>query len=260
MTRSAPAATPAMELDDTERPPEGALPLFTAAAAPAPALSAPRARPLRRLILDAGAAALDDEDLIALLLAGVEPPATARQLAASLVSTFRSAPRVLAASPDRLRQVAGIGNAHAVIVKAAEALATRHARAAVPETIDPLLNNDDLVVRYCRTLAAHRPVEELHLLHLDTKNRLIRDECHQRGSINHTPLYPREVCVRALQVNAAALIVVHNHPSNSPTPSRADISMTEKLRDALKLIEVTLHDHLIVTASDVSSFRQLGLL
>ena len=260
MTHATHTPAPAMQLDDTERPPEPEMPLFAAAATPEPALSAPRARSLQRLIVDAGAASLDDEDLIALLLAGVEHPATARQLAASLVSTFRSAPRILATPPDRLRQLAGIGHSHAAIIKAAEALAVRHARAAVPDTIDPLLNNYDLVVRYCRTLAAHRPVEELHLLHLDAKNRLIRDECHQRGSINHTPLYPREVCVRALQVNAAAMIVVHNHPSNSPTPSRADISMTEKLRDALKLIEVTLHDHLIVTASDVSSFRQLGLL
>lgn len=260
MTASTPTASPALQLDDTEHPPEAALPLFTAAAAENRTLSAPRSRPLRRIILDAGAASLDDEDLIALLLAGVEHPATARQLAASLVSTFRSASRVLAAPADRLRQVPCVRNSHAAIIKAAEALATRHARAAVPDIVDPLLNNYDLVVRYCRTLAAHRPVEELHLLHLDTRNRLIRDECHQRGSINHTPLYPREVCVRALQVNAAALIVVHNHPSNSAEPSRADIAMTEKLRDALKLVDVTLHDHLIVTASGVFSFRQKGLL
>lgn len=249
-----------MQLDDIELPPEPGMPLFAAAPSPEPPLSAPHARPLRRLIVDAGPASLDDEDLIALLLAGVEHPATARRLATSLVSTFRSASRVLAAPPDRLRQVAGIGNSHAAIIKAAEALATRHAQARVPDSIDPLLNSYDLVVQYCRTLAAHRPVEELHLLHLDAKNRLIRDECHQRGTFNHTPAYPREVCLRALDVNAAAMIVLHNHPSNAPDPSRADISMTEKLRDALKLIDVTLHDHMIVTASGVFSFRQKGLL
>ena len=260
MTPATHTPAPAMQLDDTERPPETDLPLFTAAAAPAPPLSASRTRSLHRLIVDAGAASLDDEDLIALLLAGVEPPPAARHLAASLISTFRTAPRILAAPPDRLLQVPGVGNSHAALIKAAEALATRHARSCVPGRIDPLLNSYDLVVQYCRTLAAHRPVEELHLLHLDAKNRLIRDECHQRGTFNHTPAYPREVCVRALQVNAAAMILVHNHPSNAPEPSRADVSMTEKLRDALKLIDVTLHDHLIVTASGVFSFRQKGLL
>ena len=249
-----------MQLDDIELPPDPPIPLQAPASATSIAPSTLRARPLRQIIVTAGAASFDDEDLIALLLVGVEPPPSARKLARALISAFRTAPRVLATPPDRLRRVAGVHTSHAAIIKAAEALAIHHARASVPDTVHPLLNSYDLVVRYCRTLAAHRPVEELHLLHLDAKNRLIRDECHQRGTFNHTPAYPREVCLRALDVNAAAMIVLHNHPSNAPDPSRADISMTEKLRDALKLIDVTLHDHMIVTASGVFSFRQKGLL
>lgn len=245
-----------MQLDDTELPLDPAMPLF---AAP-PDLSTPRARPLRQLIVDAGAASLDDEDLIALLLAGLEPPPAARRLAAALITAFRTAPRVLAAPPGRLRQVAGIANSHAAIIKASEALATRHARASLPVTVNPVLDNYDRVIQYCRTLGAHQPVEELHLLHLDAKNRLIADERHQRGTVAHTPAYPREICVRALEVGASALIIFHNHPSDSADPSRADIAMTNTIRDALKLIGVTLHDHLIVTASDAFSFRGKGLL
>ena len=210
--------------------------------------------------LFADARSLDDRDLLELLLSAAEPASRARELANLLLARFGTAPRAIAAPADRLRSLAGLDDAQAALLKTAEALAVRHARAAVPEIVNPVLNTYDLVVDYCRTLAAHRSVEELHLLHLDSKNRLIRDECHQRGSINHTPAYPREVCIRALEVNAAAMIVLHNHPSNAPNPSRADISMTEKLRDALKLVDVTLHDHLIVTASGVFSFRQKGLL
>ena len=235
------------------------MPLFAARAAVPEPVAADSALRLRAGLF-ADARSLDDRDLLELLLGAAEPPPRARELANRLLTRFGTAPRALAAPAERLRSLAGLDDAQAVLLKTAEALAVRHARAAVPEIVNPVLNSYDLVVDYCRTLAAHRSVEELHLLHLDTKNRLIRDECHQRGSINHTPLYPREVCVRALDANAAAMIVVHNHPSDAPDPSRADISMTEKLRDALKLIEVTLHDHLIVTASGVFSFRQKGLL
>ena len=248
-----------MDLFDNPDAPALEMPLFAArTAAPEPAPSG-RACRLRAHLL-AGGRALDDRDLLELLLGAAEPALRARELASHLLARFGTAPRAIAAPADRLRSLAGLDDAQVALLKTAEALAVRHARAAVPEIVDPVLNSYDRVVAYCRTLAAHRPAEELHLLHLDTRNRLIRDERHQRGSVNHTPLYPREVCIRALDANASAMIVVHNHPSGSPDPSRADVSMTEKLRDALKLIEVTLHDHLIVTASDVFSFRAKGLL
>ena len=215
---------------------------------------------LQARFLRAGHEAVDDRELLRLLLAGVCPTAEASQLATVLLDTFGSPARVLAARPDTLRAVAGLGEAGIAAVKTAEALGIAMARAALPDSIHPQLATYEKVVEYCRTLAAHRDVEEFRALYLDTKNRLIRDELLQTGTINHTPVYPRQVCVRALEVSAAALVAVHQHPSGDPCPSRADVEMTARLRDALKTIDVDLHDHIVVAPSDAFSFRQKGLL
>ena len=215
---------------------------------------------LQARFLRAGRDAVDDRELLQLLLSGSHPAAEAERLAAVLLDTFGSPTRVLAARAGTLRAVAGLDEAGIAAVKTAEALGIAMARAALPESFHPQLDTYEKVVEYCRTLAAHRDVEELHVLFLNTKNRLLRDEVHQRGTINHTPVYPRQVCVRALEVGAAALIVLHAHPSGDPSPSRADVEMTARLRDALKTIDVDLHDHIVVTAGDAFSFRQKGLL
>ena len=215
---------------------------------------------LRARLLRAGREAVDDRELLQLLLAGSHPAAKASQLATDLLDAFGSPARVLAARPDTLRTVAGLGEAGIAAVKTAEALGIAMARAALPETFHPQLATYEKVVEYCRTLAAHRDVEEFRALYLDTKNRLIRDELLQTGTINHTPVYPRQVCVHALEVRAAALLVLHNHPSSDPTPSRADVEMTARLRDALKTIDVDLHDHIVVTPGSAFSFREKGLL
>ena len=215
---------------------------------------------LRARLLRAGREAVDDRELLQLLLAGSHPAAEASQLATILLDTFGSPARVLAARTDTLRAVAGLGEAGIAAVKTAEALGIAMARAALPETFHPQLATYDKVVEYCRALAAHRDVEEFRALYLDTRNRLIRDELLQSGTINHTPVYPRQVCIRALEVGASALLVVHPHPSNDPTPSRADVEMTTRLRDALKTIDVDLHDHIVVTAGDAFSFREKGLI
>ena len=234
-------------------------------AAPFPALSAQHSAgtghdELRARLLRAGREAVDDRDLLQLLLAGSHPAAEASQLATVLLDTFGSPARVLAARTDTLRTVAGLGEAGIAAIKTAEALGIAMARAALPETFHPQLATYDKVVEYCRALAAHRDVEEFHALYLDTKNRLIRDECLQTGTVNHTPVYPRQVCVRALEVGATALVVLHEHPSGEPSPSRADVEMTNRLRDALKTIDVDLHDHIVVTPGDAFSFKQKGLL
>ena len=169
-------------------------------------------------------------------------------------------PRVLAARPDTLRALEGLGEAGVAAIKTAEALGIRMARAELPERINPKLDAYARVVDYCRALAGHRDVEEFNVLYLDTKNRLLRDERHSSGTVNHTPVYPRQVCVRALEVGAAALVVVHQHPSGDPTPSRPDVQMTNRLRDSLKTIDVDLHDHIIVTPRSAFSFREKGLL
>ncbi len=216
-------------------------------------------RALRARLLEAGAASLDDAELLRLL---IEPhrPKRAAGLAFVLLERFGTASRALAATPDRLLAIPGLGEPAAAAIKAAEALGIGLARAALPDTILPMLGSYDRVIEYCRALAGHRPVEEFRLLLLDARNRLIRDELHQRGTINHAPAYPREICVRALEVGASAVIAVHNHPSGDPTPSDADRTITEKTALALKSIGVTLHDHIVVTPSDTFSFRARGLL
>ena len=167
---------------------------------------------LRARFLRAGRDAVDDRELLQLLLAGSHTAAEAERLATVLLDTFGTPARVLAARTDTLRTVAGLGEAGIAAVKTAEALGIAMARAALPETFHPQLATYDKVVEYCRALAAHREVEELHVLFLNTKNALIRDEVHQRGTVNHTPVYPRQVCVRALELQASGLVLVHNHP------------------------------------------------
>ena len=247
-----------MSLSDTPAPGLRDVTLF-----PAPSAQHPSGighDQLRARFLRAGREAVDDRELLQLLLAGSHPAAEAERLAGLLLETFGSPARVLAARTDTLRAVAGLGEAGIAAVKTAEALGIGMARAALPDRFHPQLATYEKVVEYCRALAAHRDVEEFRVLYLDTKNRLIRDECLQTGTVNHTPVFPRQVCVRALEVGAAALVVLHNHPSNDPTPSRADVEITNRLRDALKTIDVDLHDHIVVTPGSAFSFREKGLL
>ena len=244
------------------------MPLYDMPAAPAPdrgpgqasIRQAASSRRLRARFLRAGREAVDDRDLLELLLSGRPSVDDAGALAASLLDTFGTAPRALAARPDRLRSVPGMPEDAVAALKAAEALGIRMARAYVPDTVRPSLGSYDKVVEYCRALAGHREVEEFHILYLNRKNVLIADECHQKGSVCHAPVYPREICVRALELQASAIVAVHDHPSGSPDPSRADIDMTNRIRDALKTIEVTLLDHVIVTPTASFSFQARGLL
>ncbi len=236
------------------------MPLYDMPAAPASVRQAASRRRLRTRFLRAGREAVDDLDLLELLLSGSHAADDAVALAGSLLDLFSTAPRVLAARPDRLRRVPGLSEDSIAAIKTAEALGIRMARAEVPDTVRPSFGNYDKVIEYCRTLAGHREVEEFHLLYLNRRNLLVADECLQKGSVCHTPVYPREICVRALELQASAIVAVHNHPSGSPDPSRADIDMTNRIRDAVKTIEVTLLDHVIVTPTGSISFQACGLL
>ena len=236
------------------------MPLYDLPIAPSSTRKAADRRRLQRRFLRAGREAVDDRDLLELLLSGRPSPDAAGVLAASLLDLFGTAPRALAARPDRLRGVPGLSEDAIAALKAAEALGIRMARSNVPDTVRPSFGSYDKVIEYCRTLAGHREVEEFHLLYLDRKNRLIADECHQKGSVCHTPVYPREICIRCLELQASAVIALHPHPSGDPEPSRADIDMTNRIRDALKTIEVTLLDHIVVTPTGSISFQQRGLL
>ena len=236
------------------------MPLYDMPAAPASIRQAASSRRLRARFLRAGRQAVDEHNLLELLLSGRPSVDDAGAFAASLLDTFGTAPRALAARPDRLRTVPGMPEDAVAVLKAAEALGIRMARAEVPQTVRPSFGSYDKVIEYCRTLAGHREVEEFHILYLNRKNVLITDECLQKGSVCHTPVYPREICVRALELQASAVVAVHDHPSGSPEPSRADIDMTNRIRDALKTIEVTLLDHVIVTQTGSVSFQARGLL
>ncbi len=236
------------------------MPLYDLPAGPASARQTADRRRLQRRFLRAGPDAVDDRELLELLLSARPSVDDAGALAGSLLQIFGTAPRALAARPDRLRSVPGLSDDAVAALKAAEALGIRMARAEVPDTVRPSLGSYDKVIEYCRTLAGHREVEEFRILYLNRKNALITDECLQKGSVCHAPVYPREICVRALELQASAVIAVHNHPSSDPSPSRADIDMTNRIRDALKTIEVTLLDHLIVTPCNAVSFQALGLL
>ena len=236
------------------------MPIFDMPAPPASVRHAAHRRRLRSRLLRAGREAVDECELLELLLAGGHAGGDGAALAAALVERFGAAPRALAARPDRLRTVPGLSEDAIAVLKAAEALAIRMAREEAPATVRPSFTDYDKVIDYCRTLAGHGEVEAFHLLFLDRKSRLVADERQQSGSVSHAPVYPREICIRALERQASAVIAVHNHPSGCPVASRADIDMTKRIRDALKTIEVTLLDHVIVTPTAALSFKRKGLL
>ena len=234
--------------------------LFDMPAAPASIREAAGRRRLRARLLRAGREAVDDRELLEILLSGCGAVCDAGALATDLLEAFGTAPRVLAARPDRLRGVPGLSDDAVAVLKAAEALGIAMAREAVPDTVRPTLNNYRKVIEYCRSLAAHREVEHFNLLFVNRRNRLIASELHQQGTVTHTPAYPREICIRALELQATAVILSHNHPASDPSPSKADIDTTGRIRDALKTIDVALLDHVIVTPTGALSFNQRGLL
>ena len=136
----------------------------------------------------------------------------------------------------------------------------RSARTKTRLVRGPLLNNWQRIVDYCRAAMAHEMREQFRLLFLDRKNHLLAEEVHQRGTIDHTPVYPREVVRRALEVGAGALVLVHNHPSGDPQPSRDDIEMTRAIADACRPLGIVIHDHIIIGSGEPASFKAMGLL
>ncbi|WP_114961892.1 RadC family protein [Tritonibacter mobilis] len=250
---------------------EQMLPLFGERAGDsdeAPALPAPQGRlpsyikdhraRLRARFMSGGAAALPDYELLELILFRSVPRRDVKPLAHQLLTQFGDFNRVLSASPERLSEVQGIGQAVICDLKILEAAAQRMARARVMQR--QVIASWDALLDYCHTAMAHRETEQFRVLYLDRKNALIADEEQGRGTVDHVPVYPREVAKRALELNSSALILVHNHPSGDPTPSQADIAMTRKVEAALDALGITLHDHLIIGASDELSFRSEGLL
>lgn len=213
---------------------------------------------LRARFLSGGAAALPDYELLELVLFRAIPRRDVKPLAHNLLKMFGDFNGVLAAPPDRLCEVPGVGEAVVCELKVVEAAAHRLARSRVMQR--PVVSSWDALIDYCHTAMAHRDTEQFRVLFLDRKNVLIADEEQARGTVDHVPVYPREVVKRALQLNASALILVHNHPSGDPTPSAEDINMTARIDAAAQTLGLTLHDHLIIGKSTELSFRAEGLL
>jgi DNA repair protein RadC len=259
MTRSRPS--PEQELA------EAPLPLFGEDEAGAavlphsgrlPSYIADHRQRLRQRFLDGGAAALPDYELLELVLFRAIPRQDVKPLARRLLDAFGDFNRVVSAPPARLREVQGAGDAVVLELKLVEAAAQRLARTRILHR--PAITSWDALLDYCRTTMAHRETEQFRVLYLDRKNTLIADEEQARGTVDHVPVYPREVVKRALELNASALILVHNHPSGDPTPSEADIAMTDRIREAAVALGLTLHDHLIVGKERELSFRSEGYL
>jgi len=213
---------------------------------------------LRERFESGGAPAMPDYELLELLLFRSLPRCDVKPVANRLIETFGDFNRVLAAPMQRLVEVRGVGESVALDLKIVEAAAHRQARSRVLHR--PVISGWDAVLDYCHTIMSHRETEHFRVLFLDRKNVLVADEEQARGTVDHVPVYPREVIKRALDLNASALILVHNHPSGDPTPSEADLAMTRQIEAAADALGITLHDHIIVGKSQELSFRSAGLL
>jgi DNA repair protein RadC len=208
---------------------------------------------LRQRFLEAGSEALSDYELLELVLFRAIPQRDLKPLAKELIAKFGSFSEVIAAPPRRLAEIKGLGDAAIVELKVVLAAAGRLARGQVKKR--PVLSSWSSVLDYCRTAMAFADKEQFRILFLDKRNQLIADELQQVGTIDHTPVYPREVVKRALELSATAIILVHNHPSGDPTPSRADIQMTQSIIDVAKPLGISVHDHLIVGKEGHASFK-----
>ncbi|WP_306046045.1 DNA repair protein RadC [Nioella sp. MMSF_3534] len=213
---------------------------------------------LRQRFTKGGAAAVPDYELLEMLLYRAIRRGDTKPLAKRLLAAFGDLNHVLAAPPARLKEINGVGDAVVFELKLIEAIGHRMARAKVINK--PLLSSWDALLDYCQSAMAHRDLEQFRILFLDRKNVLIADEAQQTGTVDHVPVYPREVVKRALELNASALILVHNHPSGDPTPSQADLDMTNAIRDAAEVLNIVIHDHLIIGKSATLSFRSEGYL
>ncbi|MGC9270470.1 RadC family protein [Acidiphilium sp.] len=213
---------------------------------------------MREKLLDRGADAFADYELLEMLLFLAFKKGDTKPLAKSLINHYGSYADVLAAPPESLFAQPGIGIHSVAAIKLIHASALRLARAELANT--PVLNNWDKLIDYLTIAMARETNEQFRVLYLDNRNRLIADEIASRGTVNHTQVYVRELVTRALHNHATALILVHNHPSGDPAPSRDDIEMTKEVQRAVALLDVTLHDHIIIGKGAWLSFRREGLL
>lgn len=213
---------------------------------------------LRQRFLENGADALHDYELIELLLFNVIPRRDVKPDAKRLLAQFGSLGALFNAAPDELRAAGLKSDAAVTQIKVIQAAALKLSASRVADV--PVLSSWDALMDHCQATMSHAKQEEFRILFLNKKNHLIADEVQQRGTIDHAPVYPREVMKRALELGATALILLHNHPSGDPTPSRADIDMTKLLVQAASPLNIVIHDHVVIGKGQTASFRSLGLM
>lgn len=213
---------------------------------------------LRDRFMEAGSNGIPDYELLELILFQCISRIDVKPIAKQMIDTFGSLGGVIAADPARLGEFDKLNPSAVVHLKALYQLSQRVAHEEIVEK--PILGSWDKLVSYLKTAMANESRERFHILFLNAKNILIADEVQQVGTVNHTPVYPREVIKRALELGATALILVHNHPSGDPTPSAADIEMTNEVAAAGEKLDIVLHDHIIISKNGHSSFRDMGYI
>ncbi|MBA4118076.1 MAG: hypothetical protein C0514_04180 [Candidatus Puniceispirillum sp.] len=213
---------------------------------------------LRKRFLDGADLAVADYELLELLLYAAHARSDMKPLAKRLLRTFGNLSKVVRASPEELARVEGMGPAAVASIKVVETMVQKVLLEEVQE--NPVIDSWDRLISFCRISMGHLPREEFRLLFLDKRNRLITQEIQQVGTIDQAAVYPREVVKRALDVGASALILVHNHPSGDPTPSQADIDITQRIITAAKGVDVRIHDHVIIAKDKHTSLRAQGLI
>ena len=223
-----------------------------------PSYIADHRKRLKERFAKGGADAIPDYELLELLLFQAIPRQDVKPLAHALIDKFDDFNGVLSADEARLTEVKGIGGGAVHALKLVEAAAQRLARAKVIDR--DVISSWDQLIDYCHTRMAHKSIEQFRVLYLDRKNVLIADEAQSQGTVDHVPVYPREVLKRALELGASAIILVDNHPSGDPSPSTQDLDMTRQIDDGAQALGITLHDHLIIGKSKETSFRSEGYL
>jgi DNA repair protein RadC len=216
-----------------------------------------RAR-LRARFLAGGADAVAEHELIEMVLFLALPRRDTKPIARALLARFGSYASAISASVPDLLTIEGLGESGAAALKIVQASAQRLAKAEV--LYRPVLSNWDRLMEYLQAVLSREKIEQFRLLFLDNRNRLLADEAQGTGTVNHTPVYPREVVKRALELHATAIILVHNHPSGDPSPSPDDIRMTKEIKQAANALSIVLHDLIIVGNGQWLSFRKMGLL
>lgn len=216
-----------------------------------------RAR-LRERFLGAGGEALPDYELLELILFSARPRGDVKPLAKRLLKQFGSFAKVVQADDASLRAIDEVGDAVIAALKTVRISAQRLLKSEIAD--QPVIASWSALMDYCKLAMGHEKIEQFRVLFLNHRHALIADEVMQQGTINHTPVYPREIVKRALEHSAAAIILLHNHPSGDPTPSKADIDITKKIVEAAATISVTVHDHVIITETGHYSFKSFGLI